>query len=69
MTKMKRAAALALSACMVASMVTGCGDSGSASNDSEATTAAAVEDTAADDTAASAVYPAQTLLKRLRETR
>ena len=51
MTKMKRAAALALSACMVASMVTGCGDSGSTgSADTEATTAAAVDDTA-DDTA------------------
>jgi len=57
MRKFKRVAAIALSAAMVASMVTGCGgssDDTSSSDDSgatEATTAAASDDTASDDTA------------------
>ncbi len=60
MRKMRRVAAVALSACMVASMVTGCGgsDSSSTSTDDTAATEAAADDTeaateaAADDTEA-----------------
>ena len=52
MRKIKRVAALALSACMVASIVSGCGSANTGSaNDTEATTAATADGTTGADTA------------------
>ena len=54
MKKMRRVAALALSAAMVASMVTGCGSDSTSTDTSSDTSSSdtAADDTAADDTAA-----------------